>query len=437
MSDAIQTTASSEDAVASAASTNKTSAFDKLKTTTSNAVGHVTSRFKAIGADINKAYYEQESDAPMDDTVQVNDMYFSYPMNINEPSSDNAAPHIRITAFEYKRKGNETSLHQRVYGFASEEKDADFTANSINNMSVNLLGEFNLPFYGSLSQGYDGGSDEFNNIANALSQTDFSKLGGDASDVWQQLSSLASGASDDPMGALKAIAGSPLAKMGAAQLGKATVGAVTGNGFKLDINSFLAQAGVSFGVAVNPMTELAYTGERLQKYNLSFTLIPTSREEHAIIDGLIAKLRELRAGSRKFNSSRVLIDYPAIFNIDWLTAEGKPIIGPLPSGDCYLDSLSVVFNPYGRSYLYSGNMPVAYQLNLGFAELRAMYRDDLQALRSFSTQPAIGNSGDYQSTDRVYLEDGRVDHLIGRKARESKQADSINISASTDGEQYV
>lgn len=438
----IQTAASTEDATASAAATNKTSIGDKLKSagskikeTGSDAIGRVKNKFKAIGADINKTYFDQESDAPKE--VSVDNKYFSYPMYINEPGNENAAPHIRITAFEYKRKDNETALHQRVYGFAAEEKAPGQEFNPIDGMSVNFLGEFNLPFYGSLTQGYDSGHNAFNNLANAFSQTDFSELGGDASAMWKQISGLASGAMDDPMGALKVIAGSPLAKMGAAQLGRAATSALAGNGFKTDINAFLAQAGVSFGVAVNPMTELAYTGEEMQKYNLSFTLIPTSREEHAMIDSLIARMRELRAGSRTLNSSRLLINYPAIFNIDWLTAEGKPIIGPLPSGDCYLDSLSVVFNPFGRSYLYAGDMPVAYQLNLGFAELRAMYRDDIQALREFSSQPEIGSLGDYQSSDRVYLEDGKVDHLVGRKNRQPKPADSINVPVSNSGEQIV
>lgn len=380
------------------------SASEKTKEVISNVkadIGRLKGKFvKSVGDQNNKDVAEVVNDDPEEEAVNIYaDKVFAYPLGINQPENDNAAPYIRITGFKYKRrKDNET----RVYGFAENPDDSK------------LLTEFEtqicLPFYGSLTQGYDSiTSAQPPNILSLLQQTNMTEamkeLGETGAGTIMGLLDKARNVSsmDELVTAAKGGAGSKLFQMGAASLAASAFGA------RNSLGDIVKQGGLSFGVALNPATEMLYEGQNLQRYELSFTLVPRSRDEHEQIDGIICKLRELSMGKLSLSSSRALINYPAIFNLDWCTAEGAHIIGPLPSADCYLDNVSVVYNPQGRSNLYNGDMPVMYQLNLGFIELRALYRDDIQRLRELTNQPTLGVSGDYQHL-RQYNDKGIVDN---------------------------
>lgn len=338
---------------------------------------------KAVGLPPKNSSGDEHLDRMSNKSVEEKNKY-SYPLNIWDVNSVNSAPYIKITAFKYSRL-----------------KSSGFRTSS-STLLKDYLGEIYLPWMGSYSQGTESGisvedtsgidgifahlqrmndNPEFSLSGLNLSSNAIELLGANGLNIISgdrfDFSSYKNEKGGIDLSAITNKAGDLIKN---SSTGKSSVAALlTGN-----LASMLRQISLGVGISLAGVQEVVYNGEKPGKHMFSFALTPTDQEEHRNIDAIVQFFRYHSMGDLTVGEVRALVDYPALFRIEFLSAEGKPILGVLPSGDCIMDSFGVTFNPDTRSYLYDGNKPSAYSIVLSFAELRPMYKSDFVSLSNES-----------------------------------------------------
>ena len=130
--------------------------------------------------------------------------------------------------------------------------------------------------------------------------------------------------------------------------------------------------------AINPNTVLQYTNSALRTYNFQCKMVAESKEEEQVIRKIINSFRKYMY-AEKADGDKTL-SYPLKWEISFLTPQGLPN-NKLPKPyDCYLESLSAVYNATGNSFHVDGSA-VEIDIALGFKETKALAREEIVKLQ--------------------------------------------------------
>lgn len=312
-----------------------------------------------------------------------------YPQGLSDLNSRHCGPRLVISAFEYSRPEHETLIRGAEAGAGAVDKD-------ITGVKTDLKFVIRLPLPASISQGYvQRLSEEGDWLSNLIQQTDIGD--GTIGGMWESLKGIGS----ESLDFLRASAGDSSVnyKLGT----QGILGMIRSGSFKDGAINAMKQAGMTLGVSLNPMTSVAYESPNLQEFSFTWNLVPKNLQESIAIEKIITMLREFSTADTSMDSIKALINYPLSFNVGYMSADGRSIIGPLPSSDCFLESVDVVYNSHGRPTLIDGNKPAVYSLSLKFKQQKMLTRKDLQILRAYAGMPF--EEGEYAAFSRKYDSD--------------------------------
>ena len=167
----------------------------------------------------------------------------------------------------------------------------------------------------------------------------------------------------------------------------------------LPVGSQAVQVGAR--VSVNPNVRTAFQNVNIREFNFTFKFLPTSVEESETVKAIIHFFRyhaypEL-IGDPNFS---VGYEYPDMFKIRLLFdgPGGTKNIGT-PIKLSYLKAISTTYNSTSTT-VFSDGSPTEIDMNLTFAEYKALSRDDLdrQSLPSYYQFEGVGEEVE-QETD--------------------------------------
>ncbi len=167
-------------------------------------------------------------------------------------------------------------------------------------------------------------------------------------------------------------------------------------------NAELLTQGIG-GKILNPYTEQVFKGIGMREFNFSWKLVPRNKDEQSRIHNIIKSLRYYSlpnySGSGVMAENQPQTDntptlqlsdrwltVPNIFQLNWIQAGTSTRIQSLPKiKPCVLKSVSVNYTPDNvwathintSSTGLSGPAPIAYDLNLNFAETEIITSKDV------------------------------------------------------------
>lgn len=179
----------------------------------------------------------------------------------------------------------------------------------------------------------------------------------------------------------------------------------TGQGEGLGINDVL---GSTTGVVLNPNTELLFQGFDLRTFNLTFKMVARNGPEAIEIKQIItnfkrAMLPKIDTGNKTKTSTPAaengqtnqrgqtgssqdtaagagdvqnFIGVPSLVEVSFMKGSGEnPYVTQFKP--CAITSLNVNYTPDGAYSTYSDGAPVAVVMQIGFAETKLIYREDI------------------------------------------------------------
>jgi hypothetical protein len=149
------------------------------------------------------------------------------------------------------------------------------------------------------------------------------------------------------------------------------------------------QAGRSAGLALNPVTEVAYTKPGVRAHAFEFTMIPRNPEETSAIQQIISTLTASSMPTEVDNTFGMILNYPRICEVSFHTPKGWRIPGVIGIPDSFIQNVTFIANPVGGGRLMSDGTPVSYKLSVSFKELKSMTRDDYTILLEEATKITI------------------------------------------------
>ena len=135
-------------------------------------------------------------------------------------------------------------------------------------------------------------------------------------------------------------------------------------------------------MAVNPMTEMAFTGMNMRSISLSFELLPRNEKEAQTIRDIESRLREMMY-PEKTGEVGYSVRYPALFTLKFMAGEHESRFFPILH-DAYLKDMSTDFRAQAGAYLKVDNdfMGQKHKIDLSFSEAKMMTRKEIQMLDS-------------------------------------------------------
>lgn len=322
-----------------------------------------------------------------------------YPIGLSDPTSPNAGPMMVITAFKYRRRSEGRLL--------STKNTADKASDSV---KAEIQFIIRLPLPGGISNSVGSNYSDHDGIGNLISQaaTGQGNFGSD----WDSAAARIKEIGSDLITRREGETGVGLIARGAGHVVNA---ATSGDGA---MKGGLASIARDNGIAINKNASVTgqYEGPAVMSHAFNFTMLPVSKNESIVIRQIIQLLQEFSTGESQFKSTSLIMDYPSMFNIEFVTnriketpGKSKKIGGfPLPKipfindtdttsreviterikgvltvPDCYLENVAAVLNP-GLPRIMSDNSPSTYNLSLSFKNIAALTRGDLRTLNSNS-----------------------------------------------------
>lgn len=126
------------------------------------------------------------------------------------------------------------------------------------------------------------------------------------------------------------------------------------------------------GVALNPQTNLAFSGMGIRQFTFTFKMVSESPEESNVV-------RKIEMLFRKYmmplTSGSISLQYPPTFQITFYngTEVNKFMPKIMP---CYLTTVDATYNSSGNSFHRDGS-PVEVDMTLAFQETKTITRGDL------------------------------------------------------------
>lgn len=125
------------------------------------------------------------------------------------------------------------------------------------------------------------------------------------------------------------------------------------------------------GRVVNPREFMLFKAPSLRAFSFSFRFVPENESEAKIIPDII---RFFRSAAYPGTANRLDYTVPNVFKIIF---KNTSTMINLPQLAC--TSVSTSYNPTSLSYLRDGNLPSEITLELGFQELTALTKENVQA----------------------------------------------------------
>lgn len=160
----------------------------------------------------------------------------------------------------------------------------------------------------------------------------------------------------------------------------------TGQGEGLLLNDVL---GVTRNVVLNPNTELLFTGFDLRSFFLSFKMVARDQAETTLIRDIITTIKRamlpsmekkeggLTAPGDDANADAAsFINIPSLVDVKFMAgSNANPYLTQYKP--CAITSLSVNYTPDGSFAVYDNFAPVAVTMQVGFAETKLVYREEV------------------------------------------------------------
>ena len=133
-------------------------------------------------------------------------------------------------------------------------------------------------------------------------------------------------------------------------------------------------------MAVNPMTEMTFTGMNMRTLGLSFELLPRNEKEAVTIRNIEAKLRKMMY-PMKTGKTGYTVRFPNMFTIMFMAGEKESRFFPIIH-HAYLSAMSTDFRAQSGAYLKVKDdfMGQKHKLDLTFTEAKMLTRNDIEAL---------------------------------------------------------
>lgn len=170
----------------------------------------------------------------------------------------------------------------------------------------------------------------------------------------------------------------------------------TGQGEGLGTNDIFSSTA---GVVINPNTELLFQGFDLRTFNLTFKMVARNGEEAIEIKKIVTTFKKAMLpkintgqpaggeGSRRGaapdnpeqqNAGDVqnFIGVPSLVLVSFMTGNGENRY-VTQFKPCAITSLNVNYTPDGAYSTYKNGEPVAVVMQIGFAETKLVYREDI------------------------------------------------------------
>lgn len=182
---------------------------------------------------------------------------------------------------------------------------------------------------------------------------------------------------------------------GAAFLRAATAasGSADGQGLlaaaSLDRMLALAQFGVPTetilsrvaGVIPNDNLELLFSGPGLRSFSVSYRLTARSDREARMIRKIIRFFKQTMSPRKRSGAAgqqSVFLGTPNVYDIRFLTSNGRDIEGVSRFKTCALTNFQTDYTPDGKWMSYDLGQPVSTRITLAFTELEPIYDTDYQ-----------------------------------------------------------
>lgn len=149
-------------------------------------------------------------------------------------------------------------------------------------------------------------------------------------------------------------------------------------GFDIPPEQILAKS----GVVPNSNLELLFNNVSLREFTFSYRMSPRSKEEaievrkiiHFFKRGMAAK----RGNQQKTGNAGTFLNAPNIFDLKYITSDGKPIDGVNKFKRCALTNFAVNYAPEGQWSAYEEGQPVSYNIGMSFTEIEPVYEQDYE-----------------------------------------------------------
>jgi hypothetical protein len=229
-------------------------------------------------------------------------------------------PHLKIKIFEYKRDRRDQALALTFAGSLFEDE----------RKIVTPISTIVLPITQSIVSSFDHMLTDLEGVGNAFA------------DLGNELSAYAT------IGAEYAMYESAVLGAGAGALSagaKIVAGRIGGSDGLL--GTMAQQAGRSAGLALNPVTEVAYTKPGVRAHAFEFTMIPRNPEETSAIQQIISTLTASSMPTEVDNTFGMILNYPRICEVSFHAPKGWRIPGVIGIPDSFIQNVTFIANPVG------------------------------------------------------------------------------------------
>lgn len=284
----------------------------------------------------------------------VSNSILRYPL----PNEEEKTPYMKLSAFKY------------AY-------DAD---DRVGNMSSHIETEKNatiiLPLPGNLASGMSLNFEDYSSFFAKLVRAHKSDDGAPSLDSAKNALQNAIGQIDSKVWTDGGIVGGLSGLFTAAMTGDAGEAVATGLG------DAFAYIRVQAGLAVNPMSQAAYLGANIRTHSFEFNLIPRNADEALECKKIIEMLQYCSIGERNAAFGGLLMNFPSVWNVEFMNQDGRPINGMLQIPDAFLTEVNVTYSPTRAGFTVTrDNDPFSYVIVMTFKEAQNLIRDDLSYIR--------------------------------------------------------
>ena len=312
-----------------------------------------------------------------------NTNYMQYPLKSGEETNDRCCK-MRISAFKYLYDPNDINGNKRTM-------DSD----NIKSGQVKKLYVIDLPLPASLTSGFSAGWTDYTSLWSKLIRGS----GGAMGDI-SSFDPKAFGENFIKMMGIPDQVSQDALKVGA---GAAALSTALGGGIGQSVGEGISESlnyiRVNAGITVNPMSQAAYTGQGIREHAFEFSFVPRNSKEQQEVFNIISTLEDGSMGAKKQGVGGILLDFPDMFNIQFLTPFNNPIKGLIEIPDCFISNISVTRSPTrGMFQITRDNYPFAYILNIQFREAQALTRDDMKYLRQTDTYRTLNPNDEKEKT---------------------------------------
>jgi len=294
--------------------------------------------------------------------------YWRWPLRSDKDNTNNYFCIMKITAFKYCYDANDISGNKRML-------DAE------NASKIKKMYTIELPMPSGLPSVFSSSYEPYSSVWSKLVRS----FGGNAADLKaiptdpEGITSAVSNILGDPQLAVDALKTGTLAGL---------FTGLTGGGWDKAVGDGATEAmnyiRVNGGITVNPMSQQAYTGTAIREHLFEFNMAPRNKREQEQIFQIISHLEDSSLGTKKDGVGGLLLNFPDLFNVQFLSPFGKPIMGMIEIPDSFLSEVSVVRSPTRGIFQITQDenpYPIAYTLSFKLLEAQNLTRNDMKYLR--------------------------------------------------------